>query len=63
MYKDGQGVPQDYVSAYAWLNIAVKNDDDPLVQTRDELLPIMTPEQVAKGQELLDKLLSKSKKD
>ncbi len=54
MYQDGQGVPQDYVEAHMWLNLATAQssgeDRDRYMKTRDTLAEEMTPEQIAEAQ-------------
>jgi predicted aspartyl protease len=67
MYRDGLGVPQDYVCAHMWLNLAasrsddatrqmaVKVPDDPrqmAVKVRDNVAAKMTPAQIAEAQRL-----------
>jgi TPR repeat protein len=53
MYELGQGVPQDYVLAYMWFNLAVSIlPDDFMVKKRDEVATKMTPDQIAEGQKL-----------
>ena len=41
MYRDGRGVPQDYVSAQMWLNLAASRSDDATrqmaVRVRDDM--------------------------
>jgi TPR repeat protein len=53
MYWRGEGVPQDYVLAYTWLDLA--SDDPELTaasSNRDNLAKVMTPEQVEDGKAL-----------
>ncbi len=52
MYAQGKGVPEDYVLAYAWLNLAAAQGIKNARETKDVLRPRMTPEQVARAQEL-----------
>lgn len=50
-YGDGEGVPQDFVLAYMWLNLsAVKEPKAALF--RREVEEMMTPEQIAEAQKL-----------
>ena len=54
-YADGKGVPQDYVQAHKWVNLAAsrttgKAEDYRL--TRDRLAEKMTTSQVAEAQRL-----------
>ena len=59
MYIEGKGVPQDYVLAHKWLNLAnAKNRSmtdrmrDMTAQLRDIVASEMTPEQIAEAQRL-----------
>ncbi len=57
MYDLGWGVPQDYVQAYMWLNLAVvgfpPGEDRKLAAgNRDGIETNMTPSQVAEAQRL-----------
>ena len=60
MYGDGLGVPQDYVQAYKWYDLAAerfaaseteKRDD--AAKRRDEVASNMTPAQIAEAQRLV----------
>jgi len=56
-YAKGEGVPQDYVQAHMWLNIAISNfppgeDRDKAVKNRDLLAKRMTPAQISEAQKL-----------
>ena len=53
MYWRGEGVPQDFVMAYTWLDLAA--DDETLTAAKsnqDALAQTMTPEQIEEGQKL-----------
>ena len=51
MYANGRGVPQDYVSAHMWLNLAAATGLERASQERDALAAEkMTPEQIAEAQ-------------
>ncbi len=56
MYANGQGVPQDYVLAYMWMNLAAASltgeDLNDAVKVRDHLASKLTPDQLAKAQEM-----------
>ncbi|MBM3504874.1 MAG: sel1 repeat family protein [Alphaproteobacteria bacterium] len=59
MYHNGRGVPQDYVQAHKWFNLAVsrfsadrKEDRDHAVKNRDLAAAKMTPQQIAEAQKL-----------
>jgi len=60
MYEYGQGVPQDYVIAYALFNLSATGDpssDNPATNNRSKLAARMTPQQIAAGQELTQRML------
>jgi uncharacterized protein len=54
MYRYGEGVPQDYVTAYVWFNLAASNQEEPWAKIirdlRDNLSELMTPSQIEEGQ-------------
>ncbi len=57
MYHNGQGVPQDYVQAHKWYNLAAATSTDKInreqaVTNRDFMAGKMTPAQVAEAQKL-----------
>ena len=62
MFRTGEGVLKDVVTAYTWYNIAVANGN----LTAEEYKPIiekkMTPEQIAKAEELLIEMIKKNPK-
>jgi len=52
MLFNGRGVPQDYIQAHMWTNLAASQGDDVAQKNRDALAALMTPEQLARAQEL-----------
>ncbi len=57
MYGDGWGVPQDYVQAHMWYNLAASRlppgkDRDLAAENRDIIAERMTPAQIAEAQRL-----------
>ena len=52
MYELGQGVPQDYVQAHKWWNLAAAKGDADAVKNRDIVAAKMTPAQIAEAQKL-----------
>lgn len=56
MYAEGQGVPQDYVQAHMWVNLAASgatgDDQRKFAAGRDLLAGKMTAEQIAEAQRL-----------
>ena len=56
MYTFGQGVPQDYVQAHMWYNLAAAQGEADVAKlsakNRDLVAEQMTPKQIAQAQEL-----------
>ena len=52
MYANGEGVPEDYVKAYAWMNLAAAQGRNNAVKAKELLRSSMTTEQVAEAQKL-----------
>ena len=52
MYRDGQGVIEDNVTAHMWFNIAASNGFEDAAKWRDELAGEMTPVELEKAQDL-----------
>ncbi len=59
MYFSGEGVPQDYVQAHKWYNLAAsrfsageKIGRDKAIANRNRVAELMTPEQIAEAQKL-----------
>ena len=56
IYSHGQGVPQDYVQAHKWLNLAASHasgdDQKKYADHRDSLAGKMTAQQIAEAQRL-----------
>jgi uncharacterized protein len=59
MYKHGQGVPQDYVRAHMWFNLATsrfpaseKESREKAEKNRDRVASKMTPAQITETQKL-----------
>ena len=62
MYSDGDGVPQDYVEAYKWYNLAAAQGDTDAIKNRDIIVAdSMTPEQIAEAQQLSRDLFREKK--
>ncbi len=59
MYFNGYGVLQDYVQAYAWWNIGASQGNAYAKMGRDLILKKMSPDQIAKGQEISKQLYKK----
>ena len=58
MYAIGFGAPQDDVQAHKWYNIAAMLDDYNAEYERDELARMMSPEDIARAEELAAKWLA-----
>ena len=56
MYRNGKGVPKDYVQAHKWCNLAASQltgkDRERSVKNRDDIAKKMTSEQIAEAQRL-----------
>ena len=52
MYDEGQGVPQDYVQAHLWFNLAAAQGIKKARNNRDVVAKEMTPAEVAEAQRL-----------
>lgn len=50
MYRDGDGVLQDYVAAHMWFNIASANGDRFAREQRNSIVELMTMDQIAEAQ-------------
>src|SRR5208282_4845711 len=50
MYEKGQGVPQDYVQAYMWFNLAAAQGTKGAAEWREHVAVHMTPAQIAEAQ-------------
>ena len=52
IYAEGQGVPQDYVRAYMWFNLAAAQGEQKAARFLDMAAQRMTPAQIAEAQRL-----------
>jgi TPR repeat protein len=50
MYFSGRGIPQDYVAAYVWLNLAAAGGVIAAARTRDTVMRLLSPADVAAAQ-------------
>ncbi len=48
-YKFGQGVSQDWVEAYAWFDLAASQGESIAVESRDNLMELLRPEELQRG--------------
>ncbi len=61
MYRKGQGVPQDYVLAHMWANLAAAQGHENAIKNRDTAEELMTPAQLAEAQRLAGEWKAKGK--
>ena len=52
MYSKGLGVPQDYVQAHMWVNLAAAQGDENARKARDKLAEKMPPAQITEARRL-----------
>ena len=52
MYAVGRGIPEDYVLAHMWLNLAAAKGEPKAETFRETVASKMTPEQMAEAQRL-----------
>jgi TPR repeat protein len=52
LYRMGQGVPQDYVQAHMWSDLAAAQSYQNAASNRDAVARLMTPAQIAEAQKL-----------
>ena len=62
MYANGEGVPEDYVEAYMWWDLAVAQGEEGAKKNKGILSARMTKEQIAAAQELSREWLAKRSK-
>jgi TPR repeat protein len=59
LYANGQGVPQDYVRAHMWFNLASAQDFlDIAKENRDKIANRMTEQQIAEAQAMAQKCVA-----
>ena len=49
-YANGEGVPQDYVTAHMWINLAAATGNENAREAREIVAASMTREQIAEAQ-------------
>jgi TPR repeat protein len=52
MYLEGKGVPQDYLEAHKWFNLAAVTGNKVAITNREIAASKMTPAQIAEAQRL-----------
>jgi TPR repeat protein len=58
-YAHGEGVPEDYVTAYMWLNLASAQRHPLAMREKSDLTERMTREQIAESQKMSREWLEK----
>jgi TPR repeat protein len=64
MYYEGKGVPQDYIQAHRWFNLAASSGDKvsaEAAEDRELAASKMTPQQIAEAQRLANEWFNKKK--
>jgi TPR repeat protein len=61
-YANGEGVPEDDVKAYMWLNLASAQGDEESKRLKAVLTERITREQIAEGQKMSREWLEKREK-
>ena len=61
MYAEGQGVPQDYVSAHLWFDLAATSGDEDAQKSRAAVAKRMTSDQIAEAQRMAREWMAKHK--
>jgi uncharacterized protein len=56
MYVNGEGVPKDPLTGYAWLDISAEREYPDFVATRDRVKASLTPDELQRAQAIRDKL-------
>ena len=52
MYSEGQGVPQDYIQAHIWFNLAATQGKKGAAENRNIIAKRITPADLSKAQRL-----------
>ncbi len=58
-YANGHGVPQDYIQAHLWFNLAAAQGDKMATKNRDLVAKLIAPAQVAEAQRLAREWMAK----
>ena len=62
MYGNGKGVPQDYIRAHMWWNLAASSGNKNAVNGRDIVAKRMTPADISAAQKLARECVRKKYK-
>jgi TPR repeat protein len=60
MYADGEGVPEDFVYAYKWINLAAAQGYEDAREDREIMSKKMTKEQISEAQKLSSEWFKKN---
>ena len=52
LYANGEGVPMDRVTAFAWYSVAAARDNTKALYNREQLIKLLSPAQRAQAQHL-----------
>jgi TPR repeat protein len=63
MYQRGRGLPQDFVLAHMWFNLSASQGDMGAQEMRENIAKRMTPQQIARAQQLAQECLSRNYKN
>jgi uncharacterized protein len=56
MYVNGEGVPKDVLTGYAWIDLAAEREYPDFVATRDRVKESLSPDELQRAQVIRDKL-------
>ena len=59
MYAKGEGIPEDYVLAHMWLNLAGAGGYKDAIEGRDLVAELMTPTLIAEAQRMAREWMEK----
>jgi TPR repeat protein len=62
MYRDGEGVSENFITAYTWYNIAAAQEYVPAVTAMADIAKKMTPAQIAVARKLSKEMVEKNPK-
>ena len=63
MYDNGEGVPQNNVRAYVWWSVAAAQGNEVGRNNRDRMADILTPDQLARGQDMATRCFESNYQD
>ena len=63
MYENGEGVPQDFIIGYMWLNLAGANGDTTAPKAKDIVAKVMSQADISKAQAMSSACFSQDYKN